>query len=414
MTSSILFAHNNFPAQFGFVAEAATARGFRCAAIASPTGRAMPGVPVEQWTAGRSSSREIFREAIRAEADLIRAHAAADAALRLKRQGFEPDLIIGHPGWGETIYLREIFPKARQIIYAEYYYRTADGDVGFDPEFGPARAPMELHAKNIGLALALSEADAIVAPTPFQASRLPDVFRQRTEILHEGVDTARIRKNAAARWVTAGGRVLDGSRPVITFVSRKLEPLRGYHIFMRSLPRLLEEVPDAEILIIGEEARAGYGAAAPGGRTWAEVILDEVRDRVDMSRIHFTGRIPYDRLIDALSLSWAHVYFTYPFVMSWSLLEAMACGCLIVGSDTAPVRDAIAGGDNGVLLDFFDQAGLSRTLIEACRWPRRFDLMRAAAQATINARYDRSRECLPGWMRLVERLTGKPQGDGRP
>lgn len=414
MTTCILFAHNNFPAQFGFVAEAATARGFRCAAIASPTGRAMPGVPVEQWRAERSSSREILWEAIRAEADLIRAHAAADAALRLKRQGFEPDLIIGHPGWGETIYLREIFPKARQIIYAEYYYRTADGDVGFDPEFGPARAPMELHVKNIGLALALSEADAIVAPTPFQASRLPDVFRQRTEILHEGVDTAGIGKTPGARWVTADGRVLDGSRPVITFVSRKLEPLRGYHIFMRSLPRLLEEVPDAEILIIGEEARAGYGAAAPGGRTWAEVILDEVRDRVDMSHIHFTGRIPHERLIDALSLSWAHVYFTYPFVMSWSLLEAMACGCLIVGSDTAPVRDAIAGGENGLLLDFFDHAGLSRTLIEACRSPRSFDPLRLAARQTVERRYDRASISLPGWMGLIERLAGVRQADGRP
>lgn len=407
MTTNILFAHNNFPAQFGFVAEAATARGYRCAAIASPTGRAMPGVPIEQWTARRSSSREILRDAIRAEADLIRAQAAAEAALRLKRQGFEPDLIIGHPGWGETIYLREIFPTARQIIYAEYYYRTADGDVGFDPEFGPAEAPMELHAKNIGLALALSEADAIVAPTPFQASRLPDMFRRHTEILHEGVDTGRIRKNMQARWTTADGRVLDGSRPVITFVSRKLEPLRGYHIFMRALPRLLAEVPDADVLIIGEEAKAGYGAAAPGGRTWAEVILDEVWGDVDLSRIHFTGRIPYERFIDALSLSWAHVYFTYPFVMSWSLLEAMACECLIVGSDTAPVRDAITDGENGLLLDFFDVGGLSRTLIEACRSPRTLDPLRRAARETVETRYDRPSISLPGWMGLIERLSAR-------
>ena len=407
MATNILFVHNNFPAQFGFVAEAATARGYRCAAIASPTGRAMPGVPVVQWNPNRSSSREILKEAVRAEADLIRGHAAAGAALRLKQQGFEPDLIVGHPGWGETIYLRETFPKARQILYAEYYYRTADGDVGFDPEFGPATAPMELHAKNIGLALALSEADAIVAPTPFQASRLPAIFRDRTEILHEGVDMAKLRRNARARWTTADGRVLDGSRPVITFVSRKLEPLRGYHIFMRSLPRLMAEVPDAEVLIIGEQARSGYGAAAPGGRTWAEVILEEVRGKVDMERIHFTGRIPHDRFTDALSLSWAHVYLTYPFVMSWSLLEAMACECLIVGSDTAPVRDAITGGENGVLVDFFDHAGLSQTLIDACRSPQKFDALRQAARATVEARYDRASICLPGWMGLIERVTAR-------
>lgn len=235
--------HNNFPAQFGFVAEAATALCHRCAAIASPTGLAMPGVPVEKWVASRSSSREIMHDAVRAEADLIRARAAAGVAMRLRQQGFDPDLIVGHPGWGETIYLREILPRARQILYAEYYYRTSDGDVGFDKEFGPADAPMELHAKNIGLALALAEAEAIVAPTPFQASRLPDVFRARTQILHEGVDTALITRDSGARLATQDGRVLDGSRPVITFVSRKLEPLRGYHIFMRALPRLLEAEP---------------------------------------------------------------------------------------------------------------------------------------------------------------------------
>lgn len=401
--TSILFAHNNFPAQFGFVAEAAMARGYNCAAIASVTGRPLPGLAMEKWEAGRSSSKEILKEAIRAEADLIRAEAAAKAALRLRQGGFEPDLIVGHPGWGETLYLREIFPRARQVIYAEYYYRTSDGDVGFDPEFGPASAPMELHAKNMGLALALTEADAIVAPTPFQASRLPEVFRQRTEIVHEGVDVDQVTRHPQPRWRTADGRVLDGSRPIITFVSRRLEPLRGFHTFMRSLPRLLEAIPEADVLVIGEAARAGYGAAAPGGKTWAEMMLGEVGSQLDLSRVHFVGRVPYEQFIDALSLSWAHVYFTYPFVMSWSLLEAMACECLIVGSDTAPVRDAITAGENGLLLDFFDHEALADTLIEACRVPRRFDHLRRAARETVAARYDRNRVCLPAWMDLIER-----------
>jgi glycosyltransferase involved in cell wall biosynthesis len=345
----------------------------------------------------------VLKEAVRAEADLIRGRAAADAALRLRQQGFEPDLIVGHPGWGETLYLREIFPRARQILYAEYYYRTADGDVGFDAEFGPATAPMELHAKNIGLALALSEADAIVAPTPFQASRLPEMFRQRTVIVHEGVDTARTRRNPTASWTTADGRVLDGSTPVVTFVSRTLEPLRGFHIFMRSLPRLLEQVPEAEVIIIGEAGRAGYGAAAPAGKTWAEVLVEEAGDKFDAARVHFAGRVPYETLIDVLSLSWAHVYFTYPFVMSWSLLEAMACECLIVGSDTGPVRDAVGHGENGLLLDFFDHAGLSATLIETCRTPLRFARLRQSARRTIESHYDRTRTSVPAWLDLIDR-----------
>jgi glycosyltransferase involved in cell wall biosynthesis len=172
---------------------------------------------------------------------------------------------------------------------------------------------------------------------------------------------------------------------------------------MRSLPRLLEQVPGAEVIIIGEAGRAGYGAAAPAGKTWAEVLVEEAGDKFDAARVHFAGRVPYETFIDVLSLSWAHVYFTYPFVMSWSLLEAMACECLIVGSDTGPVRDAVSQGENGLLLDFFDHARLSATLIEACRTPARFAQLRQAARQTIEDRYDRTRTSVPAWLDLIDR-----------
>lgn len=401
--NTLLFVHNNFPGQFGFIAEAMVARGHRCAAIASSTGRELPGVTVRRWKAKRSSSKSILPDAIRAEADLIRAIAAAEAALELKQQGFYPDVIIGHPGWGETLYLREIFPRARQIVYAEYFYRTADGDVGFDPEFGAKSAPMSLHAKNMGMALALSDADQIVAPTPFQASRLPAAFRHRTTILHEGVDLTKVRRNAEATWTTADGRVLDGKRPVVTFVARRLEPLRGFHIFMRSLPGLLQTVPDVDVVVVGDENGAGYGAAAPDGSTWASVVRDELGDRIDPARVHFTGRLPYERLLDVYSLSWAHVYFTYPFVLSWSLLEAMACGALILGSNTAPVRDVITHEKNGVLFDFFDTAGLSTALAETCRRPEKYHTLRQNALRTIKEGFDRSPHTAR-WAALIESL----------
>ncbi|HEX8165979.1 MAG TPA: glycosyltransferase [Beijerinckiaceae bacterium] len=402
--ADLLFVHTNFPAQFGFVAQAMAARGHACRAISSETGREVAGVPLTRWGTKRGSTPGIFAPATRAEADLIRGAASARAALALKEGGFTPDVIVGHPGWGETVFLREVFPKARQVAYAEFYYRAEGADVGFDPEFGTPTLEerFRIHAKNATMATAYAEADRIVSPTRFQASLLPAAFRDRAAIIHEGVDLERVRPDPGA-CLDLGGRVLDRSVPVVTFINRRFEPLRGYHVFMRALPRLLEAVPDAEVVLIGSDAGAGYGLAAPQGSTWRQRFLDEVKDRIDLSRVHFAGHLPHDRMLAALSVSRAHVYFTYPFVLSWSLLEAMASECLIVASDTAPVRDAIRPGQNGLLLDFFDHGALAQTLIEACRDPDSFAPLRKAARETVVADFNRTR-CREAWIALIEEL----------
>ncbi|HEX2137700.1 MAG TPA: glycosyltransferase [Microvirga sp.] len=403
-TKDVLFVHTNFPGQFGFIAQALKDRGWRCAAIASQTGRALGGIPLLRWQTPRGSTSGIFPPAARAENNLIRGRAAAECALALQRQGFDPDLIIGHPGWGETLLLKEIFPRARQILYGEFYFRTRGVDVGFDPEFGQPSIEerFRIYAKNATIALAFAEADRIVCPTPFQASLLPKAFRSRTILIHEGVDTDRVRPGPTATLTLDDGRVLDRSVPVITFINRQFEPLRGFHIFMRALPRVLAELPDAHAVLIGADEPARYGMAAPNGATWKGHLLPEVAGRLDMSRVHFTGRVPYDRMLAALSISAAHVYYTYPFVLSWSLLEAMACECLVIGSDTAPVRDAVEHDVNGLLLDFFDVDALAQALVAACRQPDRFSPLRKAARRTILDGFDRKRQCEPAWLRLVD------------
>jgi glycosyltransferase involved in cell wall biosynthesis len=403
--SDVLFVHNNFPAQFGFIAEKLHSEGHRVAAIASETGRvSFEGLTLVKWGTRRGTTEGILPAAVRAEADLIRGGAAAQAALKLKGEGFDPALIVGHPGWGETTYMREIFPDARQIAYAEYYYRSRGGDVGFDPEFSPARErdPHELYAKNAGMAMAFAEADAIVSPTPFQASVLPEVFRARTHIIHEGVDTAVVKRHSNPKLTMGDGKVIDGSRPLVTLINRRFEPLRGFHIFMRALPKLMAAVPDVDVVVIGADEDGGYGNPAVKGTTWGKRVYAEIADRVDRSRIHFVGRVPHALMIEALSLSSAHVYYTYPFVMSWSLLEAMATECLVLGSDTPPVRDAITPGVDGILNEFFDVDALSDAMIEACRNPDKFKDMRKAARETIIRRYDRATICQPAWTALVE------------
>lgn len=399
----VLFVHNNFPAQFGFIATALKRRGMRCAAIGSSTAKSTE-IPIRQWKLERGSAKDIFYLAVRAEADLIRARAAAEVALTLRDEGFSPSLIIGHPGWGETLLLSEVFPKARQILHGEFYYRSEGGDVGFDPEFGmpDQNERFRVAAKNAGMAMAYVDASRIVSPTPFQASFFPPALRDRTTIIHEGVDTAVVKPRPKVKLRIEGGPILDGSTPVVTFINRNFEPLRGYHIFMRALPELLTAVPDAHVVLIGADGARGYGAESQGGESWKTKFLAEVSDQLDMSRVHFPGRVAHNWMIDALSISAAHVYYTYPFVLSWSLIEAMACECLILGSNTGPLRDAVEDGVNGRLLDFFDVRALSRAMIEACRNPEVFTPLRQAARRTAVERYDRYTVCQPAWMRVID------------
>ncbi|MDB5448778.1 MAG: glycosyl transferase, group 1 [Phenylobacterium sp.] len=381
MSGGVLFVHNNFPAQFRDLATTLVARGVPCTAIGGETAAGWPGVELVRYRLARGSGQDVFNLAIRAEADLLRARAALNAARWLKEQGRTPQLIVGHPGWGETALLSHIFPEAKQALFSEFYYHSRNSDIDFDPEFwnGDEESLIRGKAKNAVMAMSLAEADAIVAPTEFQASRLPPAFRARTRVIHEGVDTDAITPGPAAPFPLEDGRVLAAGAPVITHINNQMEPLRGLHIFARALPRLLDAVPDAQVLIIGTAKPRGYGLTAPDGRTWKQAIFEPLADRLDAGpladrldagRIHFLGRVDHARMLAALRLSTAHVYYSYPFVLSWSVVEAMASGCYVIGSDTPPVRDAIEDGVNGRLLPFFDVDALAEALIAACRNPR--------------------------------------------
>ncbi len=357
-----------------------------------------------RWQSGRSTTQGIFPLAVRAEADAIRGHAAANCALKLREKGVDPALIIGHPGWGETLFLKEIFPNARMILHGEFFYRTDGGDVGFDPEFGEfgLEERFRVHAKNGMLSLAYAEADRIVCPTRFQRDLLPEAFRARSTIIHEGVDTGVAHRIERASVTLPSGLTLDRSRPVVTFVNRRFEPLRGFHVFMRALPAVLDALPEAHVVLVGADEDNVYGARPKEGGTWKQALLKELEGRLDLERVHFPGRLTYRHLIELFSLSAAHVYLTYPFVLSWSLLDAMAAEALVIGSDTAPVREVVEDGVNGRLVDFFDGEALSAAIVEACAEPKRFAKLRKAARRTVVERYDRKSMCLPAWVELVD------------
>ncbi len=404
--TGVLFVHNNFPGQFGFIAEALQRSGEKVAAIAKAGAQGVANVPMARWTPSRGSTPGLFPPATRAEADLLRATEALKAGQALKAAGFEPDLVIGHPGWGETLFLKELWPNARMILYAEFYYHARGMDVGFDPEFEmPDTAEAcRILAKNATLNWAYSEADHLVSPTRFQGSTLPKSHHGHLSVIHEGVDLQRIRPQPDAQVDLGEGRVFDRSRPVITFVNRIMEPLRGCHIFFRALPALLKAVPDVQVVIAGSAEGRGYGAAPSAGGTWKEHFWKEVEGDVDAARVHFVGRVPNDVLNRLMSIAAAHVYWTYPFALSWSLMEAMACEALVIGSDTLPVRDAIRHGENGILVDFFRPDLLSEALIDAVKNPHTYADMRKAARKTVMEQFDRNSVCLPAWMDLIRNV----------
>lgn len=404
MPRGVLFVHNNFPGQFGDLAQVLMARGVPCAAIGQQHAPGLQGVKIARYTLGRGSTPGIFDIATRAEADLLRARSAFDAAVALKEHGLDPAVIIGHPGWGEMTFMSEVFPDARKVAFAEFYYHGRGYDVGFDTAlYGETdlETVLRADAKNGMMAMAYAEADAIVTPTRFQAETLPRAFRDAAMVFHEGVDLDAIRPGPAAPFALDDGRTIAPGAPVITHVNNHMEPMRGLHILARALPRLLAEVPGAQVILIGDPNRKPYGAPAPDGKTWRDACFDGVD--YDPARVHFLGRVPHARMLAALRLGVAHVYYTYPFVLSWSLSEAMASGCHVIGSDTAPVRDAIQDGVNGRLLPFFDHQALSEALIAACRDPEAAAPLRVAARATAEAMFSRAKG-REAWLTLLRRL----------
>ena len=403
----ILFVHQNFPGQFLHLAPALQARGHECRALTDANNTRESAIPVLRYRHNAALPDPAATRLGRNFTQMTdRGVTAARACLLLRdKHGYTPDVIVGHSGWGETLFLKEVWPSAKLIVYAEFYYRGVDRDVGFDPEFSRDGFDpvMTAQARAAHLGQSLLHADAGLAPTKWQASTYPPVLQPLIKVIFDGVNTAVMAPNADASLTLPGGQTLHAGDEVLTFVNRNLEPYRGYHTFMRALPDVMAARPNAQVVIVGGD-EVSYGAAAPNGKTWKDIFLDEVRDRLDESRVHFIGKVPYAQFVALMQISRAHAYLTYPFVLSWSALEAMAAGCLLVGSDTAPVREVVEDGVNGFLTDFFDHHALARRIAETLAHRHALERMRRAARETVLSRYDKKRVCLPAHARLAEQV----------
>lgn len=407
----ILIIHQNFPGQYKHLAPALVEQGHQVFSLTPKVEKrtVWKGVTLLPYRIKRSSSKDVHPWLSDLETKVIRAEACYRQALVLKDKGLEPDVILGHHGWGEPMFLKDVWPNAKMGLYCELYHLNSGETVNFDPEFSTPDLRgnvLRLRLRNLNNALHFDIGDAGISPTKFQAATFPEPFRNKISVIHDGIDTNTVKPNADAVLKISDDLSVTRDEEVITFINRNLEPYRGYHVFMRALPKLLKARPNAQVVLLGGD-EVSYGSRPPSGKTWKQIYIDEVREQIsdeDWARVHFMGRVPYDVFLAMMQVSRLHIYLTYPFVLSWSLLEAMSTEAAILASDTAPVLEAIKHDETGWLTDFFDADALvekANALLEDKETRARLG---KAARAFVLKTYDLKTQCLPKQLEWVSGL----------
>jgi glycosyltransferase involved in cell wall biosynthesis len=395
-----LFIHQNFPAQYRYLARHfADQPGNTVYFITQPNTNRMQGVHTLVYRPDGVTPAGMHPFTSEIDAGIRNGLAVAEKCKELRQQGIRPDIVIGHNGWGETLFVKDVFPDVPLLSYFEFFYHFRGVDIGFDPEFPGSVTPEHLRTRNALNLIGFDAADWGHSPTYWQRSLYPPPMQHRISVVHEGVDTDRVRPDPGA-WLRIGDTIFTRDSEVITYVSRNLEPYRGFHSFMRALPEIQRRRPQCHAVIVGGDG-ASYSPASPE-TSYRETMLAELAGKLDLSRIHFLGAVPYEVYLNLLQVSSAHIYLTYPFVLSWSFIEAMAAGCLVIGSETPPVLEVLQDRVNGLAVDFFDYQGIAERVDEIFDHPDEMQELRDAARDAAFRGFDLKRRQLPAWESLVE------------
>lgn len=348
---NILFLHRNFPAQFRHIAPYfASNPDNNVVFITNNTTVNFPNIRKICYKLKREIPRDCHSYLRFYEEAIIHGQAVAEEAIKLKKSGFKPDIIYGH-SWGQTLFMKDIFPDVPVLCYFEWFYNAVGGDIGFDGKSPNIDNLAKLRTKNSHLLIDLYSCDAGLSPTKFQAKQFPKEFQHKIKVLHDGVDTDFCKPDENAKfYVKDKDLTLTRNDEVVTYATRGMEAYRGFPQFMHAVEILLKKRPNLHVCIAGED-RVCYGAKLIG-TTYKKMMLEKLD--LDMERVHFVGSLPLNEYVNLLQISSAHVYLTYPFVCSWSLLDSMSCACPIVASATEPVMEFIENDKNGLLFDFWD------------------------------------------------------------
>ncbi len=383
----ILFLHPNFPAQFRHVAAALGQDPNNQVVFGTknenPEWR-IAGVRKVLFKQSRDPNPGTHHYVRTLESAVLQGQAMYRVAEGLKSSGFEPDLIYGHSGWGSTLFMKDAFPSAKLMCYFEWFYHARGSDADFDPA-DPLNVDdiARIRVKNAPILIDLYSCDRGLAPTEWQRSQFPIEFQSKIKVLHDGVDPEYFKPVPGAKLVLPN---LDLSHvdEIVTYVGRGMEPYRGFPEFIESLAYIQERRPNCHVVVVGSE-RVCYGKSLPDGVSYKEHMLKKVP--LDLSRVHFVGPLPYGLYLKVLQASQAHIYLTRPFVLSWSMIEAMSTGCLVIGSATPPVQEIIRDGENGLLVDFFSPKDIADRVDEVLDHPTRMAELRQQARQTVLDRY---------------------------
>ncbi|ARE41125.1 Glycosyl transferase, group 1 [Rhodovulum sp. P5] len=386
----IVFSHMNFPAQFGSFGTYLATQGWEVSFFTEKEGVTPPaGCRIFRMKPHRSPTEGVHRFARPLEKAVINGQAFASTAIAARQAGLTPDIVVAHSGWGAGTFAKAVWPDCRYVSYVEWYYRYPPVDM---PDIETGQNDVDGRAlaltRNAPTLLDMAEADMVLCPTYFQAAQFPDDLRQRLTILHDGVDTRFFVPDPQASFPEPVGALPDGAE-VITYATRGMEPHRGFPEFMRAVAKLQKRRSTLHAVIGGAD-RVAYGTRLGEGRSWKQIMLDELE--LDTSRLHWTGLLPRKSWRQLMQASHVHVYLTVPFVLSWSVIEAMAAGCAIVASDSRPVREAITPGQSGVLVDHKDIDALAGAI------ERLLDDRAEAAQLGHAAREAAIRDFDSGWI----------------
>jgi len=409
----VLITHNNFPAQFRHICEHLGRRNDTQVVFATKNPRKewdIPGVTKAVFNPGGETAQDVHPLARNFDDGVRNGTAMIKLCQELKNRNFIPDIILGHSGWGQTMFVRDAFPDTPFIGYFEWYYNAHSPETRFD---GRERSPIQLaqlRAKNTAILHDLAACRMGITPTGWQRAQFPVEFQPKIAQAHDGIDTQYFAPTDGPPSIQAlniPGVDLSSAKEIVTYSARGMEPYRGFPQFYESIPAILEARPDAHVLIVGED-RVCYSPKLPDNESYVDHMKKKVK--VDESRVHFTGPLPYGQYKQVLQTSSVHVYLTWPFVLSWSMLEAMSCGCLMVASDTEPVREVIRHGDNGLITDFHSPEKIAASTIEALKRQKELVSLRRNARQTILDRYCLSK-CLPVHLNFLTQIA--KDGPGR-
>lgn len=400
---NILFIHQNMPGQFKHLAPFLAGNpDNHVVFITQRIDVELPGVRRIVYRPPRPPRNDQHPYLGLTEAAVLNGQEVLRTCLTLSSEGFRPDIVIAHPGWGESLFIKEIFPRAPLLNYCEFFYHSRGLDIGFDPQ-AQVNLDVSLRARmrSAHLLLALESCDRGISPTQWQRSVHPPAYQSKISVVFDGIDTDRIKPNPIAQFRLPSGRVVTRQDQVVTYAARNLEPYRGFPSFARSIGRILDRAPDATIVIVGGES-VSYGSPPEGGGTWREAMEREVGP-FDPNRVLFLPRLPYEAYLSLLQVSSAHVYLTYPFVLSWSFMEAMACGCALVASRTGPVEEVVTDGHTARLVDFFDCKALADAVVATLGDPNESDRWRERARQLVVNQYD-MKECLKRQVHILNEM----------